>query len=104
MVLADAPFLIPSFVLDLRAPPMHSRAFLVAVSTVLGFMTRAVAQTEPAECPSGWEWVRNLSLISEGGGCPRQGGKNGRLRILPELVVVEPEFSWSRSLHSSFIA
>lgn len=59
LVLADARFLIPSFVLDLRTPSMHSRTLLAAVSTLLGFMPRVAAQIEQAECPSGWEWNQN---------------------------------------------
>ena len=44
---------------------MHSRALLVRLSAVLGFVMVVTAQG-PAVCLPGWEWVRHLLLLNQG--------------------------------------
>lgn len=89
VVQADASF-PPISVLALDPSPvlvMRSRALLVLLSLVLSSPMEVMAQTPTAQCMIGWEWVS-------------RGGYEGA-RMCPDLAVVEPELSRTRSLFSS---
>ena len=49
---------------------MRSRALLALLPLVLGFSKEATAQNSTAQCLSGWEWVRLLFFLGEGGRYP----------------------------------